>query len=182
MKINFVTGNEGKFDSFRNIVPEEVDLERTPMEYPENHDSNSTEEIAREGAIYCHREIREPVVVTDAGLYIEALKGFPGVNTGFALKTIGNQGFLKLLENEENRSAVFRLSLAYKDGATVQVFTSETQGYIPENARGEKGFGFDPVFIPDGHEKTFGERPELRDTRGPLNPAIHDFVEWFKSR
>ncbi|MFB6204228.1 MAG: non-canonical purine NTP pyrophosphatase [Candidatus Nanohaloarchaea archaeon] len=182
MRINFVTGNEGKFESFSNIVPEDVELERTPMDYPEDHDSNSTEDIAREGARYCHDELGEPVVVTDAGLFIDSLDGFPGVNTGFALDTIGREGLLKLMENTENRSAVFRLSLAYRDSDTARVFTSETPGSIPESVRGEKGFGFDPVFVPEGHEETFGERPELRDTEGPLHPAIHEFMEWFRSR
>jgi XTP/dITP diphosphohydrolase len=180
VKLVFVTGNDGKYRSFVNIASRiDVDVERRELDYPENHDLNSTRKIAMGGAEYCSEKLGEPVVVTDAGLFIEALDGFPGVSTGFTLDRIGNKGLLKLLEEKDDRSAVFRITLAFSDGETTEAFTSGTSGRIAERERGG-GFGFDPIFAPEGHEATFGEKPELRDNVGPLNHAMEDAVEWLE--
>lgn len=179
MKLNFVTSNEGKFRSFKNVASSlDYDFERRELDYPENHDSNSTLKIAEDGARYCCKKLGEPAVVTDAGLFINTLNSFPGVNTGFALKTLGNRRILKLLEGEEKREAVFRLSIAsYSQEKGLISLTEETRGKITRELRGGKGFGFDPIFLPKGYENTFAERPELRDREGPLKPATQELVE-----
>ena len=180
MELVFVTGNEGKYRSFRNIAEERgIKVERRELDYPEDHDSNSTRKIAMQGAEYCAEELGETVVVTDAGLFIETLDGFPGVNTGFTLDKIGNSGLIGLLENENNRKAVFRISVGFSDGETVKGFTAGTEGRIAEKERGD-GFGFDPIFIPQGHGKTFGEDENLRDSVGPLVEAMEETIRWME--
>lgn len=180
VELVFVTGNEGKFRSFKNIARDRgIEMERRELDYPEDHDSNSTRKIATKGAQHCSEFFDEPVVVTDAGLFINALDGFPGVNTGFALEKIGNSGLLKLLNDKDDRSAVFRITLAFSDGKTTKAFTSGTEGRIAIEKRGE-GFGFDPIFIPEDHDRTFGEKPELRDSIGPLDQAMEEALQWLK--
>lgn len=181
MKLVFVTGNDGKYRSFRNIASEiDIDVKRRKIDYPENHDSNSTRKIALEGAEYCSSELGEPVVVTDAGLFIEALEGFPGVSTSFTLSRIGTEGILRLMNGVKDRSAVFRISLAFSDGNTSKAFTNGVSGIITEEERGE-GFGFDSVFQLEGEDETFGENPEIRDQEGPLKDIMQDMVEWLEN-
>ncbi|MBC5793382.1 MAG: non-canonical purine NTP pyrophosphatase [Nanohaloarchaea archaeon] len=175
--ITLVTSNEDKLESFRNASKNtEINFERKNIDYPEDHDSNSTSEIAEKGANHCFEKLGEPVIVTDIGLFIDSLNGFPGVNTSFVLDTIGNQGLLKLLENEENRNAEVKLSIGYCDKERNFSVTASTKGTITEKQRGE-GFGFDPVFRPKGFDKTFGEDPKMRDRESPRKDAIEKFLK-----
>lgn len=183
MKLTLVTSNEGKYRSFRNSVEtvENLKLDRVDMDYPEDHDSNSTRKIARKGARHCFEKLGEPVIVSDGGLFIEAFNGFPGVNTGFVMDTLGNEGILNLMKNEENRKAEFQITVGYAGPERTETFQGAMKGHITRKKRGEEGFGFDPVFQPDGFEKTLAEKPELRDSEGPLPEALSKFNQWAKT-
>ncbi|RLE72114.1 MAG: non-canonical purine NTP pyrophosphatase, RdgB/HAM1 family, partial [Thermoprotei archaeon] len=99
-----------------------------------------------------------PFFVEDAGLFVEALNGFPGPYSSYIYKTIGCEGILKLLEGVDNRKAYFLSVVALRaPGLGDVVFKGKVNGIIANEMRGEKGFGFDPIFIPDGCEKTFAE-------------------------
>ena len=90
----------------------------------------------------------------------EALGGFPGVYSRYAYDTIGPAGVLALLGDEGARSAEFRcvLGLLLPDGGRQQ-FRGSCRGRITRAPRGDGGFGYDPVFVPAGDERTFAELP-----------------------
>jgi len=109
-------------------------------------------------------------LVEDAGLFVDALNGFPGVYSSYVLETIGNEGVLKLLEHLHNedpiqdsklRSASFQaVAVLYMKGQTI-VAEGVCPGHITKEKSGENGFGFDPIFIPndldaDGNALEFG--------------------------
>ncbi len=121
--------------------------------------SESLEEIARVAAEYAMKETTlRPLAVEDAGLFINALKGFPGPYSAYVFKTIGISGILKLMEGVNNRKARFVSVVALVDeDDTIHVFRGEVEGEITLEPRGEGGFGFDPIFKPLGHDKTFAE-------------------------
>jgi XTP/dITP diphosphohydrolase len=99
-----------------------------------------------------------PLVVEDTGLCVNALGGFPGALASHAFDTIGNRGILKLLDGEKDRSAYFEAAVAYGvPPDQIWIFTGRVHGTISHEPRGERGFGFDPIFIPSGHTRTFGE-------------------------
>jgi XTP/dITP diphosphohydrolase len=99
-----------------------------------------------------------PLVVEDTGLCVKALRGFPGALASHAASTIGNQGILKLLEGEDDRSAYFEAAVAYGvPPDQIWIFTGRVHGTISKEARGEGGFGFDPIFVPSGHSRTFAQ-------------------------
>jgi len=99
-----------------------------------------------------------PLVVEDTALCVRALNGFPGALASDAFKTIGNEGIIRLLERENDRSAHFEAAVAYGiPPDRIWVFTGRADGTIASEPRGSLGFGFDPIFIPKGHVKTFGE-------------------------
>lgn len=101
---------------------------------------------------------RDTWIVDDSGLFLVALAGFPGVYSAYALGTIGLGGVLRLLRGRP-REAVFRTVAGVRHGATSRLFRGEVRGRIAVRARGRHGFGFDPIFIPDGWRRTFGEVP-----------------------
>lgn len=102
----------------------------------------------------------EALLIDDAGLFVDALGGFPGVYSRYAYDTIGPAGVLALLGNGAERSAEFRcvLGLVLPDGER-QLFRGSCRGRIARAPRGDGGFGYDPVFIPDGDDRTFAEMP-----------------------
>jgi len=184
-KIYLVTSNPGKVEAAKNTLKElslDLDIKMLEGEYPEDKSDDTTQKVALSGAKYCAEKYKKPVLVTDVGIYITALNGFPGVNTKFALERIGNEGLLKLLQDEEDRGVEWILSLGYCEpqGEPIE-FTASVKGTIAGNIKGDKGFGFDPIFIAEGYDITLGENPEVRDAISPFRTTILKFAEWYKS-
>jgi XTP/dITP diphosphohydrolase len=99
--------------------------------------------------------------VEDTGLFISSLEGFPGPYAAFILKTISNEGVLKLLKDVTNREAYFRSVIAYRnDKNKIVLFNGEIRGEISIDIRGTQ-WGFDPIFIPhhdvNANKLTFAE-------------------------
>jgi len=101
--------------------------------------------------------VEAPFIIDDSGLFVTALKDFPGVYSAHCYKTLGWQGILKLLEGADDRSARFECCAGLLIDGKRHIFTGVTEGSISEAPRGESGFGFDPVFIPNGTSMTFAE-------------------------
>jgi len=184
MALSFVTTNEGKFREAQRIASEfGIELEQVPLPYLEIQ-SDKLEDIARVGAQQAYAMLKRPCFVEDSGLFIEALKGFPGTFSSYVFKTIGNHGILKLMENIENRSAEFRSTVGYCErGTEVFVFTGIVRGRISTEIRGTGGFGYDPIFIPDGEERTFAElSTEEKNTLSHRGKAIRNFFNWLVTK
>lgn len=158
MRITFVTGNKGKLHEAQvALAPlghEVVSADLHPVEIQ----GDSLDEISLAKCDVLLGRLPAPFFVDDGGLFVEALRGFPGVFSAHALKSIGAQGILKLMEGVEDRRAHFACVVSYHDGRTTDSFAGRCDGVLAMTARSDgHGFGFDPIFVPDGHEKTFGE-------------------------
>ncbi|MEM7534902.1 MAG: non-canonical purine NTP pyrophosphatase [Chloroflexota bacterium] len=179
-KVFLVTSNSGKIQSFNHILKElniEFEIEMLNAEYPEDKEKETTNWVALQGAKFCAEKYQKPVLVNDTGLYIEALNGFPGVNTKFTLKRIGNAGLIKLMEGIENRKITWVFSLGFcQPGKSPIEFTSSIEGIMPNKQRGTDGFGFDPIFIPKGYNVTFAEDTEIRDSLSPFRETVTNFA------
>jgi len=114
-------------------------------------------EIAKYAALNSYMSLQKPVLVEDAGLYIVGLNGFPGPYSSYVYRTIGCEGVLKLMEKTVDRRAFFRSAAVLIHEPYIITHVAEVHGHIAEKPRGDKGFGFDPIFIPEGSDKTFGE-------------------------
>src|SRR4030065_1326265 len=112
--------------------------------------SDRLAEIAQVSVIDAFNRCHLPIIVEDAGFFVDALKGFPGPYAAYTYKTISNPGLLKLMENVENRKATFRSAIAYYDGLLEPAcFEGEAAGKIASDerwGRGNGGLGFCPVF------------------------------------
>lgn len=120
------------------------------------------------------------IFIEDSGLFVEALGGFPGVYSAYVSKTIGFNGVLRLMKGEENRKAYFKSIVCLKLKGEIKIFRGEVEGRIAEKARGKGGFGYDPIFIPKGSEKTFAEAPEIKNIVSHRKSAIEDMRDFLE--
>lgn len=141
------------------------------------------ERIAMVSALSIVREVNLPIIVEDAGLFIEALNGFPGPYSSYVYRTIGVNGILKLMSNVENRRAYFKSAVAFCDpGGELKCFQGVVYGKIAREARGSGGFGFDPIFKPDEEPtRTFSEMSiEEKNKFSHRAKALRKFAEWYR--
>ncbi len=173
--LTFITGNPGKVAELRHALQDlGVDVQQANHGYPEIQ-ADTLEEVARAGAQHLLQQgVDVPFVLEDAGLFVTALAGFPGVYSAYANQTVGCQGILDMLRDTEAemRTAAFQACLTYVDeDQAIHCFTGVCKGVISERMLGEGGFGFDPIFVPD----SAGE-----DARGQtfaqMSPAAKDAV------
>ncbi len=135
-------------------------------------------EIARGKAIYAWKQLKKPVMVDDTGLFIDALGGFPGPFAAYVQKTLGNAGILKLMEGVDERAARFTTAIGFADGRTVRVFRGTIEGRIARAARGNEGFGYDPIF--ETGDMTLAEIPlEEKSRTSHRARALAAFHDWF---
>lgn len=153
MDLHFVTSNQSKIKEAENIL--KVKINKADIDIKEIQ-AIKVEEIVKDKASKAYNVIRKPVLVEDTGLYVESWNGFPGALIKWVLKTIGNQGLCKILR-EYDRKTIAKTCVCIYNGKDFQVFTGEVKGEITKQPRGESGFGWDPIFQPDGWNKTFGE-------------------------
>ena len=155
----FATSNRGKLEEARAILlPFGISVKGYDGKGVEIQ-ADSTREVAAYAARGAAKTAGKAVLVEDAGLYVESLGGFPGPYSAYAFKTVGVAGIIALLSSSpEKRVAEFVSSLAYCEPlGEPELFDGRARGTIATEPRGTKGFGFDPIFVPDGGRKTFGE-------------------------
>ena len=160
-KITYVTGNWAKIDSARQILePLGYTVDNIKMETPEIQ-ADDVSEVAKYSAKWAAEELGVPVLKNDSGLFVNSLKGFPGVYTHYVDDTLGVDGLLKLMDGIEDRSAYFKESIAYcEPGGEPIVFEGFTKGRIDVKKSGTYGWSWDFVFIPDGENQTLGCFPD----------------------
>lgn len=180
-KVSFVTSNKHKFSEAKLVLGEYgIELVHIPFDIPEIQSTN-IKEIVINKVLEAIKIFEPPLIVEDAALHIEALNGFPGPYASYVYNTIGLEKILGLLRDEVNRRAVFVAvgAVVYKKNI-FKVFSSQVDGLISHEMRGDKGFGYDPIFIPEGHRKTFAEmetaEKNMYSHRGKLFRRIGGFL------
>ncbi len=181
--ITFVTGNPGKVEEMRAVLdPLGIAVIQDSRGYPEiQHEE--LQGVAEAGAGYLLATgLEAPFILEDAGLFVAALQGFPGVYSSYVFKTLGNAGILRLLEGmeKEMRTATFRANLLYVDeDGRPHHFEGSVKGHIAERAEGDAGFGYDPIFVPEGESRTFAQFSTDEKTQiSHRGRAARAFAEW----
>ncbi len=145
--------------------------------------ADSLEQVSRYSALLLYETYNVPLIVDDSGLFIEELKGFPGPYTNYVKRTLDIDGVLRLMNGVKNRRAYFETIICYVDEAEIRTFSGRVYGSIADKASGEGGFGFDPIFIPDGSEKTFAEMTiEEKNKYSHRAKAFRKFLEYYIGR
>jgi XTP/dITP diphosphohydrolase len=168
MKILLGTHNHGKIKEFKQLIGDrqnirfvttsDVNLENlVPIENGTTFKENA---FIKAKAFYVRKKIA--VLADDSGLIVNVLKDKPGVKSSrYAGSNATDEDniakLLRDLENVDDRRAYFITVICYYDGIGVNYSEGIIEGYIAEKPKGEKGFGYDPIFVPDGYDKTFAE-------------------------
>lgn len=177
MTLRFVTGNAGKVNEVEALL--DTPVEQVDFAYVEPQ-ASTLEPIAIAGAVESHTHLggNDPLIVEDSGLFIEALRGFPGPYSAFVESTLGIERVWSLAESETDRSARFESVVAFTDGRRVETFTGAVEGTIV-SPRGTGGFGYDPIFEVEGRtlaERTTAEKNELSHRAR----ALESFATWYR--
>tara|TARA_B100001996_G_scaffold13795_1_gene11474 strand:+ start:491 stop:1069 length:579 start_codon:yes stop_codon:yes gene_type:complete len=169
-KILIGTHNRGKFKEISHLLSKKIKkLSAQKLKIKSPKETGKTfSENAKLKASYFSEFTNLPVISDDSGLCIKALRGRPGIYSARWKKKYGSfykamKFILKKMKNIKNRSATFvcSLSLKYPRGKMVTV-TGKIQGSISHDILGNKGFGYDPIFIPYSKSITFGQMLKLK--------------------
>lgn len=188
MKLVLASNNKHKLEEMRAILGGKVEILSLSDinchdEIPEEQDT--IEGNALQKARYIHDKFNLDCFADDTGLEVECLNGEPGV---YSARYAGehptfDDNIAKLLANMEGheiRNARFRTAIALILGGKEYVFEGEVKGQIIKEYRGHNGFGYDPVFLPDGYSQTFAELPaEIKNKishRGNAAKKLAEFL------
>lgn len=174
----FATTNKNKIAEARRILGVSVKGVKIDIDEIQTLDP---EECATKKALSAYHLLAKPVLVEDTALFFESWRGLPGVFIDYFMKTLGKEGLLRLLANEPNRRAYAQTTLAVSsDGKKVQIYVGRVSGQISKQIRGDNNFGWDPVFIPDGSNKTFAEMTGIEKDNYSMRRIA--FEEYKKAR
>jgi len=182
--ILFLTKNLHKYnESFEILSEYDIHLKHLAFEKLELQ-SHSIEDVSKFSAIQAFKQLKHALIVEDAGLFIHSLNEFPGPYSSYVFHTIGCNGILQLMKNATDRSAEFRSVVTYADFKDdVKCFNGIVHGYICFEKKGENGFGFDPIFIPESETLTFAEiSPAHKNKISHRAKSLHLFANWRVNR
>lgn len=153
-KLTFITGNPAKAKYLGDYFHLSVD--HIKLDLPEIQ-STDLKEIVEDKAKRAFKVIKTPVIVEDVSLVFHELKELPGPLIKWFFETLGNEGLCKLVNRFDNKKASAKVMFAICDESGVNTFSGSIDGSITDTPRGDIGFGWDPIFIPDGYIKTWAE-------------------------
>jgi XTP/dITP diphosphohydrolase len=165
-EICFASNNNHKLDEVRPILGSDfrvLSLSDVNFDHELPETRNTFQGNAQQKAEHLFKTIKISCFADDSGLEVEALNGEPGI---FSARYAGSQKndmdnielLLKNMKGISNRKAQFRTVIAYLDqSGSLSFFEGIIKGDLLEEKRGTSGFGYDPIFVPQGHTKTFAE-------------------------
>ncbi len=158
----FVTSSQDKVQEAREIL--QWPIEQVDLSLPEIQDI-ALEPIVQHKLIEAYQHLQRPVLVEDTGLFIRAWGGLPGALVRWFLHGLGNKGICRLLQQETDRQATAQSAIGFYEGTGAVIVFGEVRGSIADSPRGTQGFGWDPIFIPEGEDRTFGEMTRTEKLR-----------------
>ncbi len=179
-EIIFITSNENKLKEARSILPD-IKIISKKIDLLEIQ-SVQLEDVIKEKLKYGFQQIKKPIIVEDTGLFFNGLNGFPGALIKMLLDSVGCEGCFKIINAFEDKSAIAKCAVGFtSDGKDLKVFIGEIKGTIV-NPKGSSNFGWDPIFQPEGLDKTFAEmNPEEKNAISHRYKALKKFKEFLNN-
>lgn len=176
--IVFITGNENKLREAKQILGVDIISEKLDLRELQAVD---LEEVIEDKLKHGYELLKKPVMVEDTGLFFNDLNGFPGALIKMLLDKVGRDGVVKVLKGFKDKSVVAKCAIGFtRDGKDLKVFIGEIKGRIVE-PRGKSGFGWDPIFQPEGFDKTFAEMStEEKNAISHRSNAFKKFKEFLE--
>ncbi|MHA3961898.1 MAG: XTP/dITP diphosphatase [Candidatus Thorarchaeota archaeon SMTZ1-45] len=181
-RLVLITQNKHKLQELTPLFRKyNVEFNTTSVEKHEIR-SERVEEIARVAAKVAFDTLQKPVVVDDTGFFVDSLNGFPGSYAAIVLKSIGYEGILRLMTDKTERTSRFKTAVGFCDGERLKVFSGSMSGTVARTPAGESGFGYDPIFVPEGFTKTYAELTLEEKVRiSHRTRAFEGFLRWYTS-
>ncbi|MEM9776232.1 MAG: non-canonical purine NTP pyrophosphatase [Chloroflexota bacterium] len=154
MELLLATGNQHKARAIELILDRPIKI--ISLDLPEIQ-SIHVSEVIEEKAKVAFDLIGQPVLVEDTSLSVHAWNNLPGALIKWFLESVGNDGICQMLQSYEKLEATAETCIGYFNGQQFISFSGLMEGYISRQPKGENGFGWDPIFIPDGWDKTIAE-------------------------
>ena len=174
----FVSSNNHKYREAKKILDSfGINLGFLKSNFEEIQ-SNSLHDIAISKARDAFSKFKKPIIIEDDGLFIDSLDGFPGPYSSYVFKTIGNKGILNLIK--KNRKAKFVSIITYCDKTLLESFDGKQNGTISKTQKG-KGWGYDPIFVPNNFKKTFAELNNKNELSHRYQ-ALKKFSKWYLNK
>ncbi len=187
----FATNNKHKLEEIRAILDTKIEILSLAdigceADIPETADTLEGNALIK--ARYVYDNYKLDCFADDTGLEVEALNGLPGVHTAryaYPDRHDPEANMVKLLnalKENNNRNARFRTVIALIENGREHLFEGVVEGVIAHEKSGTEGFGYDPVFIPQGQQKTFAELGEdIKNTMSHRARAAHKLAEYLYS-
>ena len=174
----FVTGNMNKVRQVEQFLGRKLEHHKLDLDEIQDIDPAI---VLEHKAKEAYRILQKPVLVEDASLVFAAMGRLPGPFIKFFLEELGNEGLIHLLNGYDDRSAVHTVIFGLYDGDKFHEFSASINAKIATEVRGTGGFGFDPILIPEGQDKTRGEMNEIDYAKyQPRNHAAQKLAESLK--
>ena len=191
MKIVFATNNAHKLaevqavlgDTFELVTPRDCGVAEEIPEEQETIEGNASQK-----SHYLYARTGLDCFADDTGLEVEALGGAPGVHSARYASdghdfAANNRLLLRNLTGAANRRARFRTVISLLFGGEEHLFEGVVEGRIIEHESGAEGFGYDPLFVPDGCDRTFAEMsPDEKNALSHRGRAVRKLAEFLRSR
>jgi len=154
------------------------EVEHIKTKYPEIQ-AETLEDTIVPGLQWLIERYDRPLFIDDSGLFVDALKGFPGVYSSYVFKTVGCDGILRLMRGTEDRTARFECCIGYMaPGGEPVIAKGVAHGTISHEMAGSGGFSYDPIFVPEGHTRTYAQIDVVeKNTMSHRGRAVAKFLE-----
>lgn len=154
MDLYLVTSNSDKLREAERILG--IKIRVADIELDELQELDPIK-IAEHKARQAWEHLHEPLVVWDQSVYCSCLNGFPGPLIKWFWTSVGLERITRIAKLLDDQRVYTETMLTYYDGTRMQHFTGRVDGTIPDTPRGTKGWGWDPMFIPNGETRTYAE-------------------------
>jgi XTP/dITP diphosphohydrolase len=187
VQLVIASNNEGKIREIRAVA---LGIELLSLrdigfagEIPEPYHTFEENALAKASAIY--EFSGKNAFADDSGLCVNALQGAPGVDSAYYSGTRNDeqnlQKVLRGLEGTDDRSAFYKAAICLIWNEEVYYFEGICEGQIIGGKRGAHGFGYDPIFVPEGYDQTFGELPaDIKNSISHRGKALRKMVDFLK--
>lgn len=183
VKVNsiiFATGNKDKLREAEHILG--IKVTGTELEVDEIQSLDPVKVAVRK-ARDCYKLLNKPLFVEDTIVTFTALNKLPGSYIKDFYESLGNEGLARLLDGKARSAEVSTILVFIDESGKENVFIGKFNGSISEKPRGDKGWGWDPIFIPEGSNKTFGEMEEVEKNKYSMRArALKLFKKWLDSQ
>ncbi len=175
----FVSGNLNKVEYLERFLGQKVKHHHLDLIEVQSLDSM---EVVEHKVNEAYNQLKQPVLIEDTALQINAFGKLPGTFIKFFLSEVGNDGICKMLRSFNDKSAQALVIYGYYDGLQFSSFAAQVKGTVPDQPKGGRGMGWDPIFIPEGQGKTYAQMTEAEYNKYSVrNMAVKKLATFLKN-